>query len=713
MSLDLERLIRHYFFQFTVGCDRPDCHFPLCKSCPSFSLDLPTANHASIQAIEHARHFCASRLCPAVSPLLFMRDLDTSVNAFDRLFRAFVRDPSKFQNAPCTHMLSSVLSSPFAFPFILRSNRSKFGLTNLALNDENLHEFSTGLSAHPEFFQPLKTAYFNVLHTMLSDPHTSLTFFHVRALILAFSFEVFVAPDTFDNYILPLVRHILQLSPVLRRLFFSYLQRLPKHIRNLLKMVHASLSLSIDVKRDVPADAPEYMDLAQFMWTLREVSAANSDDPPPSALFANEKYSNLIDPGKLALHTKCALHRFPAILSLSLKNDTFHVTVQAQQARAGEHALQEAFQEVLGGGGGFERLFQVGRYDLTVRRDQLVADSIAGMATATDQELAMHLRVTFAGEEGIDAGGVTREFFQLVLSRMFDPAFGLFKIINNKHYWFPPDVPSEGDDQRMAMYQALGTLTSLGVYNNVVLPVRFPLLLYKKLLGKQIRLRDIIELDDQVVQSMRTMLAMGRNGEDVAELELAFTATVLQDGVPVDVPLVEGGEGIQVRSENVEQYVQAYVDWAASGSVARPFEAFRCGFMRLFRKERIAGFCADELDVLVSGEEVFDWAELEKNAKYEGYQPDSPAVRFFWEIFGELTGEDRQRFLLFTTGSDRAPLGGLGKVVIKIVRGADIRRLPVAHTCFSTIDLPDYPTKEEMHHKLLVAIRETEGFGLR
>jgi ubiquitin-protein ligase E3 A len=714
MSVDIERLIRHYFFQFTVGCDKPDCAFPLCKNCSHFSLNVPSPNRATIEAIEHARKFRGTRLCPAVSPLLCLRDLETTVNAFDRIFRSFIRNPANFENSPCRLTLSSVLSNPSFFPFILRSNSAKFGNTNLALNDDLLHEFATAMTANAPFFQPMKDGCFNAVHQIIADTSTSQTFFHIRALILAFSFSAFVGPDTFDVYILPLVRHILHQTPPVRCLFFSYLQRLPKHIRNLLLMIHNALSISITVKRDVPADAPEYMDLAQFVWTLREVSAANSDDPPAASLFSNDTYSNLIDPVKLARATKCALHNFPALLSLSLKNDTFHASVAIQQSRAGEAAVQEAIaEELLGGGGNLERVLQVGAFDLTVRRDNLIADSVAGMTAASDQVLVRHLRVTFQGEEGIDAGGVTREFFHLVLSRMFAPEFGLFRILNGKHYWFEPDVQGAADEGRLAMYRALGTLTSLGVYNHVVLPVRFPLLLYKKLLGRQIRLRDLAELEAQVAQSMRMILAMARNGEDVSDLGLTWTATVMVKETPTEVPLVEGGAELVVANENVEQYIQTYVDWSANESVRRPFEHFREGFMRLFKKERIAGFTADELDVLVSGEEVFEWDELEKNAVYDGCNAGATHVKWFWEVFREMSSEDKQRFLLFTTGSDRAPLGGLAKVVIKIARGMDPTKFPVAHTCFSQLDLPVYRSKEELAHKLLIAIRETEGFGLK
>ena len=74
--------------------------------------------------------------------------------------------------------------------------------------------------------------------------------------------------------------------------------------------------------------------------------------------------------------------------------------------------------------------------------------------------------------------------------------------------------------------------------------------------------------------------------------------------------------------------------------------------------------------------------------------------------------EDLQKkFLLFTTGSDRVPVGGMGEMTFKITkmiskskenkddpkRGAHqmIVKLPESHTCFNQLVLPG--TKSSQH----------------
>ena len=39
-------------------------------------------------------------------------------------------------------------------------------------------------------------------------------------------------------------------------------------------------------------------------------------------------------------------------------------------------------------------------------------------------DLRKQLRVEFYGEEGIDEGGLQKEFFQLIIEKLFDPVYG-------------------------------------------------------------------------------------------------------------------------------------------------------------------------------------------------------------------------------------------------------------------------------------------------
>lgn len=83
-------------------------------------------------------------------------------------------------------------------------------------------------------------------------------------------------------------------------------------------------------------------------------------------------------------------------------------------------------------------------------------------------------------------------------------------------------------------------------------------------------------------------------------------------------------------------------------------------------------------------------------------------------MINEFSLEEKKKFLFFATGSDRAPVNGLGSMTFHITKhGIDSDQLPSAHTCFNHLLLPPYATKAKMKEKLVVAINNSEGFGLQ
>ncbi|CAG9136700.1 unnamed protein product [Plutella xylostella] len=178
-------------------------------------------------------------------------------------------------------------------------------------------------------------------------------------------------------------------------------------------------------------------------------------------------------------------------------------------------------------------------------------------------------------------------------------------------------------------------------------------------------------------------------------------------------PLNSGGEALPVTRENKQQYVELYVDLLLNKSVENQFKAFNQGFQKVCGGRIIKLFRSHELMSAVIGHAQYDWEQFEARAEYKaGYSSTDPQVRWFWEVFHELPLEDKKKFLLFLTGSDRVPIQGMKEIKIRIQPVADDRYFPVAHTCFNLLDLPRYKTKERLKYYLLQAIQQTQGFSL-
>lgn len=75
---------------------------------------------------------------------------------------------------------------------------------------------------------------------------------------------------------------------------------------------------------------------------------------------------------------------------------------------------------------------------------------------------------------------------------------------------------------------------------------------------------------------------------------------------------------------------------------------------------------------------------------------------YFWEVFEEFTQEQRQRYLKFTWGRSRLSASNFYEHKLNSFNKQGM--IPIAHTCFFSLDIGLYKSKEELKSKLLYAI---------
>jgi ubiquitin-protein ligase E3 A len=224
----------------------------------------------------------------------------------------------------------------------------------------------------------------------------------------------------------------------------------------------------------------------------------------------------------------------------------------------------------------------------------------------------------------------------------------------------------------------------------------------------------IFPIPSSVCRSLRQLLQY----EGEASVEDVFCQTFSVElhafGETKVVPLKPGGASIPVTEDSRREFVDLYVEHIMNGSVHRQFESFAKGFLMLCGGPALQLFSATELERLVCGSPCLDFEALVKSARYEGgYHAEHRVVQWLWRTLEELNHEEKKMWLKFVTGSDRAPIGGLGNLRCVIQRdGADSQRLPTSHTCFNTLLIPSYKSKEKLAERLRLAILNAEGFGL-
>lgn len=81
------------------------------------------------------------------------------------------------------------------------------------------------------------------------------------------------------------------------------------------------------------------------------------------------------------------------------------------------------------------------------------------------------------------------------------------------------------------MFEFVGIILGLSIYNNTLLELKFPRVLYKKLIcpdeAKLDCLEEVKEIDPDLYRSLKYIL---ESKEPLEEMELAFDASVVQFG---------------------------------------------------------------------------------------------------------------------------------------------------------------------------------------
>ncbi|KDD73730.1 HECT-domain ubiquitin-transferase, partial [Helicosporidium sp. ATCC 50920] len=364
----------------------------------------------------------------------------------------------------------------------------------------------------------------------------------------------------------------------------------------------------------------------------------------------------------------------------------------------------------------------LGTLRLAVSRAKVFEDSFNALRMRAAAEWRAKLGVTFVGEEGVDAGGVTREWYQVMSKEMFNPQFSLFARVPEGGTTFQPNPHSsiQSDPARgtnhLDFFKFVGRVVGKALHDAQLVDAHFTRSFYKQMLGAPLSVEDVEALDPERYRSLVWMLENDIEGV----LDLTFTHEDDYFGQPVVTELLPGGANVRVTNENKREYVHLFARHHMTNAIRAQIDAFLAGFWDVVPRSLVAIFSHSELELLISGLPDIDVADLRANTEYHGHAPSSPTVRWFWETVAAMGKQDQALLVQFVTGTSKVPLEGFAALqgvhgpqkfqIHKAYGGA--ARLPSAHTCFNQLDLVEYESKEQLQERLMIAIREgSQGFG--
>jgi hypothetical protein len=202
-----------------------------------------------------------------------------------------------------------------------------------------------------------------------------------------------------------------------------------------------------------------------------------------------------------------------------------------------------------------------------------------------------------------------------------------------------------------------------------------------------------------------------------------LVGTACRHGIPVNLPLPMNTVWRALAEEKSnEAECLRELDFLASRQVSRVkppilqwqhrmLNSFMDGLSNVFPDEILTLMTGEEIRDLFCGNSDVDVELLRRVVEYEGYQEDDEVIGFFWEALREMSSDERTKFLQFVWARNRLPMKESAfDAPFKIQKdtagaggGADAA-LPSASTCFFSLTLPEYSSKDILKRKLLFAI---------
>ncbi|KAI5180103.1 E3 ubiquitin-protein ligase HUWE1 [Nematocida sp. AWRm80] len=351
---------------------------------------------------------------------------------------------------------------------------------------------------------------------------------------------------------------------------------------------------------------------------------------------------------------------------------------------------------------------------ITVNRETVFEDTFHQLMGVSGKEIRnAKINIKFAGEEGMDAGGLTREWFSELSKEMFNPNYALFTPISTAYH---PNPNSHINPEHLMYFKFIGRIIGKGVHDEIVLDCYFTRSFYKSILNISTDLSDIELIEPEFHRSLKWIL--DNPIENI--LDLTFSIEIERFGITEIVDLKPNGRYTPVTESNKKEYVDLVCKFKLTHLVEKQLDAFIEGFFEILDPKLVQIFNEKELELLISGLPEIDIDDWKNNTVYHGYTSTSQVIRWFWRALRNFSMEERAKLLQFSTGTSKLPLegfsglkgqNGIQKFQIHRAPGSD-DRLPTAHTCFNQLDLPEYKDYNQLVKLLLYSTAEcSSGFG--
>jgi hypothetical protein len=235
--------------------------------------------------------------------------------------------------------------------------------------------------------------------------------------------------------------------------------------------------------------------------------------------------------------------------------------------------------------------------------------------------------------------------------------------------------------------------------------------IWKCICGELVSHQDILDIDHLAFKAFDDALHLAADPSiDRDSLEYIICLNFIITGSDgKEIELIPGGSNIPVNFENLNEYINLSKEYRLR-EFSPQCEAIKRGISTAIPYPLLSLFTGCELEALVCGKPSVNVDLLKKMTIYDGCLESDIHIKFFWNVFTNFSELEKSQFLKFVWGRSRLPLKesefeSKFKITAMIKsRSSPDNYLPVSHTCFFSIELPQYSSEEIMRQRIVYAI---------
>jgi hypothetical protein len=284
---------------------------------------------------------------------------------------------------------------------------------------------------------------------------------------------------------------------------------------------------------------------------------------------------------------------------------------------------------------------------------------------------------------------------------------------------FPEASPDHTIAKVLETYRSLGRIIGYALTKShigVTFPVHFPLPVYKILLGLRITVSDLMIISPSAYRTLEMFCLMP--AESLEDSSFPFSIGL---STSEEYEICPNGKDTILSTHNRIEFLSAvsrfYLCCGGNDgeccSNSRPLRELLLGVQHAIPRSTFSFLSPLALQIMIEGEREIDveqW-KLYTRVSLPKFVPSNDVVDWFWSVVSRMSLLNKQRLLVFSTGSATLPSNGFQDLSPPFSLHVDPSKssdsLPEAHTCQLMLVIPRYSSESKLEEKLLIAITET------